>query len=73
MKTSRSATRRHLPTSPFKPPPTPVFDEFASGELVSHDKYGLGRVLDVEPQAVVIDFGPQKIRIVEPYARLFKI
>ncbi|GAA2625432.1 hypothetical protein SMC26_19545 [Actinomadura fulvescens] len=73
MRTSRAATRRHLPTSPFKRPPAPVFEEFASGELVTHDKYGLGRVLKVEHQAVVIDFGPQKMRITEPYARLFKL
>jgi len=73
MKTSRSATRRHLPTSPFKRPPDPVYDEYAAGELVTHDKYGLGRILAVERQAVVIDFGPQKMRITEPYARLFKL
>ncbi|MFI0454436.1 hypothetical protein [Actinomadura sp. 6N118] len=73
MRTSRPAMRRHLPTSPFKRPPAPVFDEYAPGELVTHDKYGLGRVLKVEHQAVVIDFGPQKTRITEPYARLFKL
>jgi len=73
MKTSRSVTRRHLPTSPFKRPPALVFDEYASGELVTHDKYGLGRVLEVEHHAVVIDFGPHKMRITEPYARLFKL
>lgn len=73
MKTSRSARRRNLPTSPFAPAPDPVLEEFSPGELVTHDKYGLGRVLEVQQHAIIVDFGPQKLRLAEPYARLFKL
>ena len=40
--------RRHLATSPFKPPapPEPV-EIFTVNDQVTHDKYGLGVVLSV--------------------------
>jgi len=41
---------------------------------VTHDKYGLGRVVSVEDETVlVIDFGTQKIRISTPCAKLTKL
>jgi hypothetical protein len=75
MKPARAATRRLLPTSPFKPPPPPPpSDQFAVEEQVTHDKYGLGRVVGVEDDtAVVIDFGTQNIRITTPCAKLTKL
>lgn len=75
MKPTGSARRRHLPTSPFKPPPAaPPAKEFAPHDQVTHDKYGLGRVLEVEDgHAVLVDFGTGKIRIPAPYAKLFKL
>lgn len=74
MKPSRS-TPRHLPTSPFKPPPAPPpLEVFVVDDLVSHDKYGLGRVVAVnEEVAVVVDFGGEQRRIPAPYAKLFKL
>jgi hypothetical protein len=75
MKPSRAARRRHLPTSPFKPPPpAPPAEEFAVQDQVTHDKYGLGRVVEVEAgQAVVVDFGTRKVRILAPFAKLVKL
>jgi hypothetical protein len=75
MKPAHAATRRYLPTSPFKPPPpAPPADEFAAQDLVTHDKYGLGRVTRVEGDtAVVIDFGTQQVRIATPCAKLTKL
>lgn len=75
MKRSGPARRRHLPTSPFKPPPAaPPVKEFALQDRVTHDKYGLGRVLEVEPgRAVLVDFGTRKVRILAPYEKLFKL
>ncbi|WP_433188080.1 hypothetical protein [Actinoallomurus sp. CA-150999] len=75
MKSSHSAARRHLPTSPFKAPaaPPPV-EQFALQDKVSHDKYGLGVVIDVEEGiAVTVDFGSQTERIPTPYAKLVKL
>jgi hypothetical protein len=43
-------------------------------DLVTHDEYGLGRVVEVESgDAILIDFGTGKVRIPAPYARLFKL
>jgi hypothetical protein len=75
MKSARATTRRHLPTSPFKPPPpAPPAEKFAPQDQVTHDKYGLGRVVKVENDtAVVIDFGTQQVRIKTPCAKLTKL
>ncbi|RFS87353.1 hypothetical protein D0T12_03735 [Actinomadura spongiicola] len=75
MRYSGSSRQRHLPTSPFPPPPAaPPVVKFALQDLVTHDKYGLGRVVEVEAGgAVLVDFGTGKIRILAPYPRLLKL
>jgi hypothetical protein len=76
MRPTRSgATRRYLPGSPFN---VPVVEEpvetYERRDLVTHDKYGLGSVLDVEGQTTVfVDFGTQRVRIALPCAKLFKL
>lgn len=43
-------------------------------DQVSHDKYGLGRVVVVEENlAVLVDFGEETRRITAPYAKLVKL
>ncbi|TYK46892.1 hypothetical protein [Actinomadura decatromicini] len=75
MNSSRPTRRRHLPTSPFPPPSAaPPVQQFEPSDQVTHDKYGLGRVVEVEAGgAVVVDFGSGKVRIPAPYAKLFKL
>ncbi len=75
MKPVRAEARRFLPTSPFKPPPAaPPAEQFDVRDQVTHDRYGLGRVVSVEDDAVlVIDFGTQKVRITTPCAKLTKL
>ena len=75
MKPARAATRRYLPTSPFKPPPpAPPVEQFSPQDQVTHDQYGLGRVVSVEDDtAVVVDFGTQQVRIATPFAKLTKL
>ena len=75
MKPARAATRRLLPTSPFKPPAAaPPAEQFAVQDQVSHDEYGLGRVMSVEDDtALVIDFGTHQVRITTPCAKLIKL
>jgi len=70
-----TATRRYLPTSPFKPPPEgPPVERYALDDLVTHDKYGLGRVILVEGDtAVVVDFAPRRVRIMAPFAKMIKL
>jgi hypothetical protein len=76
MKPTRSgATRRYLPGSPFN---VPVVEEpvetYEPGDLVTHDKYGLGSVLEVEDQSgVLVDFGTRRVRVALPCAKLFKL
>jgi hypothetical protein len=71
--TPRSAPRqRHLASSPFAPRPEPVIEVFAVDDRVSHDSYGMGRVVNVEAGAVTVDFGSQTVRIVSPYSKLEK-
>jgi hypothetical protein len=71
----RTGNRRHLPSSPFKPPPeAPPVERYELDDLVTHDKYGLGRVILVEgDDAIVVDFAPRKVRITTPFARMTKL
>jgi hypothetical protein len=76
MKPARAATRRFLPTSPFNAPPAaPPAVQFAVQDQVTHDKYGLGRVIGVEDDAaaVVIDFGSRQERITTPCSQLTRL
>ena len=74
MKPAR-ATRRFLPTSPFNAPPAaPPAVQYVVQDQVTHDKYGLGRVIDVEVDtALVVNFGTRRVRITTPYTRLTKL
>ena len=70
-----AGSRRHLATSPFKPPdPEPPAESYAVDDKVTHDKYGLGTVTGVEEGiALLIDFGSHVQRIRIPSTRLFKL
>jgi hypothetical protein len=64
-------SRRHLSSSPFPAPVPRVVDVFEVDERVTHDKYGLGRVVSVETdQAVVVDFGSSQVRLTRPFDKL---
>ena len=39
-------------------------------DRVSHDMYGLGKVVKVDSHAVTVDFGAQAYRITPPFAKL---
>ena len=74
MKAPRLATQRHLPGSPFKAPaPARPAQTFAVHDQVTHDKYGLGVILGVEDDAVLVDFRPHQRRIPLPCAKLTKL
>ena len=67
------ARRRHLSSSPFQPDPELVIERFETGDLVSHDSYGMGRVLGTEVSAVIVDFRTQTVRITSPYSKMTKL
>jgi hypothetical protein len=75
MRSSRAAPRRQLPGSPFNvPAPAAPAECYAVDDQVTHDKYGLGTVVSVENGiAVLIDFGPHKLRITTPCSKLTKL
>jgi hypothetical protein len=75
MKTTRAVSQRYLPTSPFAPPPAaPPAEQYTVRDQVTHDTYGLGRVIGVEPDtALAVDFGSRRVRIVLPCAKLTKL
>ncbi|MBT2418504.1 hypothetical protein J7F01_19880 [Streptomyces sp. ISL-22] len=72
--TKPAAPKRHLPTSPFKAPATPIRKHFAMGDQVTHDMYGLGRVIGLENGiAVLVDFGSTQVRVLSPYTKMTKL
>ena len=73
MKAHRAATRRYLPGSPFQAPLVRPAETFAVDDKVTHDAYGLGVILGVEDDAVLVDFRPQQRRIPLPCAKLTKL
>jgi hypothetical protein len=66
-------TRRHLANSPFQPDPEPTIEQYALDDLVSHDSYGMGRVIQVEAAAVTVDFRSQKVRIRSPFHKMARL
>jgi hypothetical protein len=71
---SRSGpNRNHLASSPFQPEPEQVIETFELQDRVSHDTYGVGRVVDKEHAAVTVDFGTRTCRILSPYPKLEKL
>jgi hypothetical protein len=73
MRTKSAAQRRHFASSPFQPQPEPVIQQFAVEDRVSHDHYGLGRVVNAEDGAVTVDFGSNRVRIVSPFNKMEKL
>ena len=74
MNTARAASRRYFPTSPFGPPSVAPPEQFAVQDQVTHDTYGLGRVIGVEVDtALVVDFGSCRVRVMTPCAKLTKL
>ena len=73
MTTSPTAGRRHLASSPFQPEPQPTIEDYAFDDLVSHDTYGMGRVIAMETHAATVDFGSQTVRVTSPFHKMSKL
>ncbi|MER6675011.1 hypothetical protein [Streptomyces sp. NPDC000983] len=72
--TNSPGRRRHLPTSPFAAPVAPPTKHFEPGDQVTHDMYGLGRVIGVEDGvATLVDFGSTPVRVLSPYNKMTKL
>lgn len=73
MTTSSGARRRHLASSPFKPDPEPIIEQYAIDDLVTHDSYGLGRVTGADAGGVTVDFRTQTVRVTSPFRKMAKL
>lgn len=73
MTNSSGARRRHLASSPFQPEPELIIENYDVGDTVSHDAYGLGRVVAVDAGAVTVDFGNQTVRVPSPFSKMSKL
>jgi hypothetical protein len=71
--TTSAGPRRHLASSPFQPDPEPTIEQYAINDLVSHDSYGLGRVIQVEAAAVTVDFRSQTVRITSTFHKMTRL
>jgi hypothetical protein len=71
--TTSGIKRRHLASSPFQPDPEPIIERFAVEDLVSHDSYGVGRVVGADAGGVAVDFGTRTIRIKSPFQLMTKL
>ncbi len=47
-----------------------MIETFEVGDRVSHDSYGVGRVVTTESAAVTVDFGSRTVRIASPFPKL---
>lgn len=65
MTARRPVKRRLVPGSPFNTPPAPAdpSEQFSVDDRVTHDKHGLGTVIEVKGDTeVTIDFGSSVAR-----------
>ena len=72
----RARPRHFIAGSPFNASrkPEPPAEQYALQDQVTHDRYGLGRVIAVEDDnAVVVDFGSRVVRIRMPCPRMTKL
>ncbi len=73
MTTRPAGSPRYSAGSPFSARPAQPIEQFAVLDRVTHDKFGLGRVVAEEAAAVIVDFGTQRVRIASPFRRLTKL
>jgi hypothetical protein len=74
MRPRTASRRRVLPGSPFNNlQPVQEVERFAVEDRVTHDTYGLGRVVLVDSETVTVDFGSHQVRIGSPFPKLTKL
>lgn len=73
MATSTGNPRPRHASSPFQPHTEPLVEEFKPDDRVSHDSYGVGRVVGVDGGGATVDFGNRTVRIATPFRKMTKL
>lgn len=73
MATSTAHPRPRLASSPFQSQPEPVIEQYALDDRVSHDSYGLGRVVGIDGTGATVDFSSRTVRITTPFRKMTKL
>jgi hypothetical protein len=73
METTPAVPRPRHPSSPFPPAPEPVVERYVLNDRVSHDSYGLGRVVGVDGGGTTVDFCGRSVRIATPFRKMTKL
>ncbi|WP_345207285.1 hypothetical protein [Fodinibacter luteus] len=73
MTTSPGTPRARHASSPFQPHPEPRIEQFALDDRVTHDTYGMGRVVGVDGGGATVDFSDRTVRISTPFRRMTKL
>ncbi len=73
MATSSAHPRPRHASSPFRPSPEPVIEQFEVDDRVCHDSYGLGRVVGIDGGGATVDFSSKTVRISTPFRKMTKL
>ena len=73
MATTSAHPRPQHPNSPFQRHPEPVVEQYLVEDRVSHDSYGFGRVVSVDPGGATVDFSNRIVRIATPFRKMTKL
>ena len=73
METTSAHPRPRHPSSPFQPDPEPVVERYVLNDRVSHETYGLGRVMGVDGGGATVDFSSKTVRIAAPFRKMIKL
>ncbi|NED95524.1 hypothetical protein G1H11_09380 [Phytoactinopolyspora alkaliphila] len=72
--TSSTANRRFLPTSPFQQVSQAPVEKFSVDDLLTHDRYGVGRVVGLgADNKVHVDFGAGVQTITLPNSKVTRL
>ena len=60
-----TSRRRILATSPFHRPEVipPTTNGFSVGDRATYDRFGMGRVVEVDDSFIWVDFGHEDVRV----------
>lgn len=73
MATSSGKPRPRHANSPFQPHQEPDVEVYELDDRVSHDSYGLGKIIGVDTSGLTVDFSGQRVRVTTPFRKMTKL